>query len=128
VSEDLTLVDIERHLRRLANDLGLAQKEVADCRNVEVYTKHEYEQKQRRLVLSPNAPQVGRGDGKVTAAEKEAWVDINCEEQQQAYDLATVRREAASEHLRTLRDQASIIQTLARAVQVSMGLVGTTQP
>lgn len=124
---DLTLPQIEAKLRRLVNDLAGGQLALADCRNTEVYAKFEYEQKRRRLLMSPNAPRVGRGEGEVTAAARDAWVEVQCEEEQQTYDLAVVRREAASEHLRVLRDQAMIVMALAKTVQVNMGLVGATQ-
>jgi hypothetical protein len=123
-SEDMTLIGIERRMAQLINQLAIAQHELADCRNAEVYAKHDYESRQRRLVWSPNAPQVGRGEGKVTAAQREAWVAMNCETEQRVYDIAVTRREAAADHLRTLRDQSMLVTALAKSIAVSMGLAG----
>jgi hypothetical protein len=125
--DDLTLPAIERKLRQLVNDLALAQHVLEQKRDAEVEAKHAYEKKRRRLVLSERAPKVGRGEGQVTATEREAWVAVNCQEEEQLYDIAVARREAAGDHLRTLRDQASIVQTLAKSVQISMGLAGVGQ-
>jgi hypothetical protein len=39
-----------------------------------------------------------------------------------------VKREAAADHLRTLRDQSMLVMSLSRSVQISMGLAGQSQP
>lgn len=125
--EDLTLYDVERKMRQLVHDLGLAQQMLREARDAEVEAKHAYERRHRRLVLSPRAPLIGRGENKVTAAERDAWVDGQCEAELEAFEVATVRREAAADHLRTLRDQAMLVTALAKSIQISMGLVGTTE-
>lgn len=125
--EQFTLVDIERRMAQLLNQLAFAQRELAKARDAEVDAKHEFDRRHRRLILSPNAPIIGRGENKVTAAERDAWVESQCEAEQQTYEIAVVRREAAADHLRTLRDQAMLVTALAKSIQISMGLVGATQ-
>lgn len=123
-SEDMSLNGIERRMAQLYNQLAIAQHELADCRNTEVYAKHDYESRRRKLIWSPDVPRVGPGEGKVTAAQRDAWVEMNCEAEQRIYDIAVTRREAAADHLRTLRDQSMLVTALAKSIQVSMGLAG----
>lgn len=126
--EQLTLVDIERKLRQLYNDLALAQRTLAEARDAEVNAKHAWESKRRRFLLDPDCPRTGRAAGAVTVAERDAWVDVKIEQEQQAYDIAEARRKAAEDHLRTLRDQAVLVSALAKSVQISMGLAGRAEP
>lgn len=128
MTEDLNLVQIEAKLRQLVNALGLAQRTLAEARDVEVDAKHKWEAKRRRTLLSPDCPRTGRGVDAVTTATRDAWVDMRCEEEEHAYNLAVVKREAASDHLRTLRDQSMLVMALARSVQISMGLAGKAEP
>lgn len=126
MADNLTLVDIERKLRKLVNDLASVQKQLATARDEEVSAKHEYEARQRRLLLSPDCPRPGtvQDGGKVTVAERDAWVAQGAEAEQFAYDTAVAAREAAQEHLRTLKDQSMLVMALSRSVQLSMGLAG----
>jgi len=126
--DDITLVTIERKLRQLVNDLALSQHMLAEARDTEVAAKHIWEGKRRRLLLNPDCPQVGRAVDAVTVDQRNAWVDTRCEEEQHTFELAEVRRKAAEEHLRTLRDQSVLVATLAKSVQVSMGLAGHSEP
>jgi hypothetical protein len=128
MTEDLNLVQIERKLRQLVNDLAHAQRTLADARDVEVDAKHVFEAKYRRLLLSPDCPRVGRGVDAVTTAVRDAWVAIRCEEEEHAFNLATVKREAAADHVWVLKDQAVLVTALAKSVQISMGLAGRAEP
>lgn len=125
---DLTPIDIERKLHQLVLDLEHAQKLLAQARDDEVEAKHAYEAKRRRLLLQPDCPRTGRAVGAVTVAERDAWVDEKCETEEHAYNIAVVKREAAKDHLQTLRDQSMLVMSLSRSVQTSMGLAGRSEP
>lgn len=121
--QPLSPVDIEQKLRALVNNLAAAYKELAEARDGEVHAKHAYESKHRAALLDPDRPRVERGG--LTTAERDAWVEDQCAEQREAYDIAEVVRKAAEDHLRVIRDQASVVQTLARSVQQAYSMAGT---
>lgn len=121
--EPLSPVDIERKLRQLITELTHAQQALGEARDAEVSTKHVYEAAQRRAFFSPSCPKVVRGG--TTTAERDAWVAEQCFEEKQDYDVAEVVRKAAEDHLRVVRDQASLVQTLARSVQQAYSMAGT---
>jgi hypothetical protein len=121
--EPLSPVDIERKLRALVNDLALAYKDLAEARDAEVHAKHEFESAHRSALLDPNRPRVERGG--LTTAERDAWVGERCSAQKWEYDVAEAVRKAAEDHLRVVRDQASLVQTLARSVHQAYSMAGT---
>jgi len=121
--EPLTPVAVERKLRALVNDLARAQAMLRDARDVEVATKHAYERAHRVAMLSADCPKVTRGG--FTSAERDAWVDQQCGELREAYEVAKVTREAADDHLRTLRDQSMIVMSLSRSVNTAYAMAGT---
>lgn len=128
MSDQLTLPEIETKLRWLVNELARVQKELAKARDDEVLVRQAWQSKRRRALMSDRCPRTGRGEGTVTVAERDAWVDMQCEEEEQVFQLAEVKRESAQDHLRVLRDQAVLVSALAKSVQISMGLAGTSQP
>lgn len=121
--EPLSPVDIERKLRELVNNLAAAYKDLAEARDAEVHAKHAYEAEHRAALLDPNRPKVERGG--MTTAERDAWVADRAAARKQDYDIAEVIRKAAEDHLRVVRDQASVVQTLARSVQQAYSMAGT---
>jgi hypothetical protein len=128
MTEQLTLVHTEQKMRELVTELARAQRMLADARDDEVEAKHVWEAKRRRTLLSPDCPRTGRGVESVTTAVRDAWVDLRCEGEEHVYNIAVVKREAAADHLRTLRDQSMLVMSLSRSVQISMGLAGQAQP
>jgi hypothetical protein len=122
-NEPMTPMFIERRMVVLINSLTRSQKALADARDVEVAAKHRYEKLHRRVLLSKDCPKVSRGG--VTTAERDAWVDERCAAEELDYDLAVATREAASDHLRTLRDQAVLVSALAKSVGMAYATAGT---
>lgn len=121
----LTPVDVERKLRRLVNDLAKSQKSLREARDHEVGKRHEYEAARRRALLSDDRPRVERGG--CTTAERDAWVDDQCAKERQDFEIAEAARKAAEDHLRVTRDQASVVQTLARSVQQAYSMTGVSE-
>lgn len=118
----LTPMAIESRLRRLVTELSQAQQALAHFRDLEVEARHDLNRAKRRAVLSGRAPRVAR-DG-ATAAERDAWVEDQVDAEQVAHDRAVAAREAAQDHLRVLRDQASVVQSLGVFVRQAFELAG----
>jgi hypothetical protein len=124
MGEPLTPVAVEYRLRELVTDLTRAQLTLSDTRDAEVNAKHVYEAAHRRAVLHTEAPKVNRGGS--TAGERDAWVGDRCQVEQRHYDLAVARREAATDHLRTLRDQGMLVAALSKSVALAYSMAGTS--
>lgn len=122
---DLTTpAGIEDALRQLVSDLARAQRDLAEARDNEVRAKHAFKAAKRKTLLREDRPKVARGG--TTTAERDAWVDEQVAREEWAYDLATTRREAAQDHMRTLRDQAELVRSLGAAVRVAYDVAGRT--
>lgn len=119
MSQPQTPVSAELALQQFSDALDEARLSLAKARNAEVDAKHAFEKAKRRATLSEACPKVRRGrDGEasVTVAERDAWVEEKVSGERLVYDLATAARQAAADHLRTLRDQGSIQQSISRSV------------
>jgi hypothetical protein len=121
--DTLTPVQIEQKLRQLVNDLARAQAALRQARDLEVDARHEHDRARRRALLSEKSPKVTRGG--YTTAERDAWVDQQVEDLKFTSDKATVVREAAQDHLRTLLAQAEIVRSLGASVRQAYELAGT---
>lgn len=119
---DLGPVQIEAKLRDLVNDLSRAQITLSQARDIEVAAKHSWESARRTAAFSPECPKPARGG--VTVAQREEWLDAQTVETRQVYDLASVRRESAGDHLRTLRDQAMVVMALSKSVLATWSMAG----
>ena len=124
MSEPLTPVAVEAKLRALVNDLARAQASLRQARDLEVDARHEHDRARRRALLSEKSPKVTRGG--YTTAERDAWVDQQVEDLKFAADKATVVREAAQDHLRTLLAQAEIVRSLGASVRQAYELAGVS--
>ncbi len=124
--ETLVPADIERWLSTLVRQLGKVggpDGTLARARDAEVSARHAFKAAQRRWLLSDDAPKVSRAG--CTTAERDAWVGEKTAALEQAYDLAVVAREAAQDHLRTLREQAEVVRSLGASVRQAYELAGT---
>jgi hypothetical protein len=121
----LTPVEVETRLRALVNSLsavGGPNGSLAQARDAEVQARHVYKAAFRRWMLSAECPRVER-NGWTTSA-RDAWVEDKTADLEFAWCLATAAREAAQDHLRTLRDQASLVQSIGAFVRQSYELAG----
>ncbi|BAL87358.1 hypothetical protein AMIS_21380 [Actinoplanes missouriensis 431] len=124
MSDDLTPAQIEAKLRRLVNDLTLAQSSLRAARDAEVDAKHAFESARRKALLSDDCPKVTRGG--YTTAERDAWVAEQAAVLERTFDLAEANRKAAEDYLRTLRDQSMIVMALGKSVQSAFSLAGVS--
>lgn len=122
---DLTPADIQRQLRWLYNALAQATMATARARNAEVEAKHAYERARRAALMSAQCPRVTRGG--YTVADRDAWVDEQCDGQRQAYELAMVARQASEDLMRLRRDQSLIVMSLARQVETAYNMSGLVE-
>lgn len=123
--EDLTPIECERKLRGLVTAMSQAQAELRSARDAEVNLKHDWEAARRRAFLSADCPKPTRGG--YTVADREVYVDDACADEQRAYDIATARREAARDHLQTIRDQSMVVMALLRSISTAYNLSGSSQ-
>lgn len=120
--EPLTPVDSERQLRWVLNALTRATFDLRETRDFEVATKHVFERARRLAMLGNDCPKVARGG--YTTAERDAWVDGQCADEREEYELAEVKRKAAEDHLRTLREQSMVMAALAKSVNRAYDMAG----
>lgn len=122
--EPLSPVAIEQKLRTLLNDLTTADLALARARDEEVGKKHAYESARRESRFHKDCPKVERGG--YTVAYVEDWIAERVANVEEDYDLAVARREAAQDHLRTLRTQVDIVRTLGASVRQAYEMAGTS--
>lgn len=122
--EPLTPMQVEQKLRQLVTDLTLAEKSLREARDREVDTELSYRAAHRKAILSEDCPRVSRSG--VTAADRDAWVDERCADEWQAYRLAQAAREAAQDHVRTVRDVAVTVQSIGALVRTAYSMAGTS--
>lgn len=118
----LNPVQVEEKLVACVRDLYGAEKALADARDDEVGAEIEYQGKRRRLLLSDECPKVSRGS--VTVADRDAWVDNELDAEWMEYRLATVKCQAAQDHVRTVRDVTSTVQSIASLVRQAFSAAG----
>ena len=121
----LTLGQVLQRLYDVHQLLTSAQQQVASVRNKEVAALEELRMATAKAVLSEDCPKPKRGENGVTVADRDAWVDQQVAAERRAHDGAEAMRKAAEDHLRVVRDQASIAQSMAALMRAEMSLAGT---
>ena len=120
----LNPVQVEQKLRACVNELYAAEKQLADARDAEVEAEIAYQTTRRRLLLGDDCPKVSRGN--VTVADRDAWIDNECADEWMAHRLTTVKCQAAQDHVRTVRDVTSTVQSIASLVRQAYSMAGAT--
>lgn len=121
----LTLADVLDRLHRVHNDLAYAQTKLAQARDAEVEAVEVYRLATARAMVSDECPRPKRGENGVTVADREAWVDDATTTERQDAKVAEAARKAAEDHLRVVRDQASVVQSLSALMRAEMSLAQT---
>lgn len=101
-------------LQSLSDDAEVARVKLRQARDAEVDAELAYKAAKRRAILSPDCPKVRRDE--CTVAERDAWVEEQAAVEEQVYEIAKAARQAASDHLHTLRAQISAQQSITRSV------------
>lgn len=115
--EALTPVQIEARLSQSITELTRSQQALREARDLETDAELAYKSEYYRAILDANAPQVHRGG--YTVAERDAWVGLRCREAFERYRRAQALREAAQDHLRTVRDVTEVLRSLGASVRTA---------
>lgn len=118
--EPLSPVAVEAKLRALVTALTQAQQTLSKARDAEVDA--EIALMRARDEIAKAAPKVARGE--FTVAEREAWIDTAVRDEWEVLRRAEAERKNAEDLLRVTRDQASVVQSLARGVDTAYRLAG----
>jgi len=118
--EPLSPVAVEAKLRALVTALTQAQQTLSKARDAEVDAQIAL--MRARDEIAKAAPKVARGE--FTVAEREAWIDTAVRDEWEALRRAETERKNAEDLLRVTRDQASVVQSLARGVDTAYRLAG----
>ena len=110
----------ERDLQSYSDALEEAGEKLAAARNAELDAEEARDTVKRRAQLSPACPLPGVFNGaRITVAYVAAWVEEQVKDEERAYKLAKVARQAASDHLRKVGKQGSFQQTLTKSVSAA---------
>ena len=115
----------EAVLQSLSDQMETAVAGLREARNEEVARQHEYEVARRRAQFSPECPPAGVFGGvRTTVAMQAAWVDGQVAQEKLLWQIARATRQAAATHLKMLRDQASVAQSIGASVRESYRMTG----
>jgi hypothetical protein len=98
---------------------------LARARDVQVEADEKLRMSRARAVLSEECPKPKRGENGVTVADRDAWVDQQVAADRFAAAVAEAACEAAKDHLRVTRDQASTVQSMSALMRAEMSLTGS---
>jgi hypothetical protein len=118
----LNPVQVEQKLRQCVTDLYAAEKQLAEARDAETNAELAYRRYHRQHLLSDECPKVARGG--FTVADRDAWVEEQCKEWWEHYRLSQTRCQAAQDHVRTVRDVTSSVQSIASLVRQAYSMAG----
>lgn len=117
-------MEIETRLRQSITMLTQAQQALQRARDAETDAEVAYRRAHYRATLSPEAPKVGRSSADATVGERDAWVASHTMDEWEAFKRATVVREAAQDHLRTVRDVVEVLRSLGASVRTAYDVAG----
>lgn len=122
----LTPGQVQDRLFAVHQDLNAAAKLLRQARDAEVAADEAYRVARARAMLSDDEakPRPKRGENGSTVADRDAWVDLQTSAERVARDGAEAYRKAAEDHLRVVRDQASVVQSLAALMRAEMSMSG----
>lgn len=121
---DLTIRQVENRLLEVHGLLAGAQQYLARVRDDEVRAEEAHTLAKAEAMM--RAPSVERGS--FTVAERDAWVERQTGETRAKLRAAEAVRKSAEDNLRVVRDQASVVQSLAALLRAEMGMGGSSQP
>jgi len=120
--KDMSPVQVEQKLRYLHDQLGTSTEELRKARQAELEAQLALTGAKARATLSPACPKVARGG--CTVAERNAWVQLAIQNEDQAYETAKVMRQAATDYVKTVRDQLAAVQSIGASVREAYRAIG----
>lgn len=120
--EPWTPPQAEAAMRWVLRAMHDTQQQLKQARTAEVNAKHEYESARRTAFFAPDCPKPERGG--YTVADREAHIERATVDERQSYELATVTRDAAQDHLRVLEKQSVVLAALNKNVQAAFNVLG----
>lgn len=121
----LTLPQVQDRLFAVHQDLASAQRSLKAARDKEVEAAAVLRVARAKAFLDPDCPKPKRGENGVTVADRDTWVDQRTHDEWLAHEVAEATRKAAEDALRVVRDQASVVQSLAGLMKAEMSLSGS---
>lgn len=118
--EPLSPVAVEQKLRALVTEMTKAQQMLARARDAECDA--EIALAKARDAVAKAAPKVTRGE--FTVGEREEFIEVAVRDEWEALRRAEKERKNSEDYLRIVREQASVVQTLARGVQQAYSMAG----
>lgn len=118
----LTPGQVLDQLHRVHGDLSAAQRLLAKARDGEVDAAEALRMARARVMLSGDCPRPKRGENGVTVADRDVYVDQQVAVERRAADAAEAYRKSAEDHLRVVRDQASVVQSMSALMRAEMQL------
>lgn len=125
VTEDWTVftpIESERAITNAKKYMGEAFKELKTARMAELDAKKAERRARTTAILGGDCPKVTRGG--FTTAERDAWVERQTLDELEALDAAVVVRENTTDHLRVVREQASLVQSRHKSVMQAYQTAG----
>lgn len=107
----------EAALQSFSDALEEARELLAEKRDLEVDALAALKAAKRGALLSDECPKVRRNE--CTVAERDAWAEEQCAEEEKAWMLAKAARQAAADHLRTVGKQGGFQQSIGASVRDS---------
>lgn len=123
--EALSPIQIEAKLSQSITELTQAQRALQQARDLETEAEILYKSAYYRAILDKQAPSVQRGG--FTVAERDAWVGLRTREEWERFRRAAAVREAAQDHLRTVRDVTEVLRSLGASVRTAYEGAGRGQ-
>lgn len=108
----LTPPQVERFLKDLHNEVGLAQLALRRARTEELRAYEAYVKARKPHELDPDCPEVGSGAGKVTAKAEEMWFERRIPEPFWRWKEAVLARQNATSYVYQIKKQTEIMQSI----------------
>lgn len=119
----LTPHDVDRYLRRLHNELYIAERALRESRYLEVQALKAYSEAKQPFLLDPDCPDTSRSG--VTKTAQEEWISARIPDLYWAYQGAKVVRMNAQSYARRLDGQIKCLQSINTIVRQQYGMPGS---
>ena len=116
----LSPVETDLFLKRLNNELGMAQLRVRQARRKEIVAERAFMESRTPLLLDEDVPEVGRRAGQVTQKQQDAWFAARLPEEYWTLRSAQVERRNAVDYAIQVRDQMEIMRSLNKNASIHM--------